>query len=156
MNKLYPLEDGDNATIPNVDPATLVEEEEAFESYDDEDEAIDKYTEVVWENYCKKGERIMTKKVCQQFFKDALILIGYRKNKEPKVLLGAVKEKDALEHAFAYLSQGLLFFALVFFFFFRSSLFSQDGKTVTFEKWKDFVNMASLDEILKLLLQQQI
>ncbi len=42
MNKLYPLEEGDISTIPNVDPATLVEEEEAFESYDDEDEAIDK------------------------------------------------------------------------------------------------------------------
>ena len=101
------MEDGDNATIPNIDPATLVEEEEAFESYDDEDEAIDKvrralcrfclfglkdfsfaqYTEVVWSNYCPKGERIMTKKVAQQFFKDALILIGYRKNKEPKVSL---------------------------------------------------------------------
>jgi hypothetical protein len=84
--------------------------------------------------------------------------MGYRKNKEPKVLLGEVKEKDALEFAFAYLTQ--------------------DGKTVTFEKWKDFVNMASLvrgakkglcfflkkkfcvfflkDEILKLLLQQKI
>lgn len=44
------------------------------------------------------------------------------------MLLGAVKEKDALEFAFAYLSQ--------------------DGKTVTFEKWKDFVNMASLVSLL--------
>ena len=70
----------------------------------------------MWENYCKKGEQFMSKKVAQQFFKDALILLGYRKNKEPKVLLGQVKEKDALETAFAYLSQ--------------------DGKTVTFEKWK--------------------
>ncbi len=33
----------------------------------------------------------MSKKVAQQFFKDALILLGYRKNKEPKILLGAVK-----------------------------------------------------------------
>ncbi len=39
---------------------------------------------------------------------------------------------------------------LLFFFFFL------DGKTVTFDKWKEFVNMASLDEILKLLLQQKI
>ena len=62
---------------------------------------------------------------------DALILIGYRKGQEPKVLLGNIKEKDALETAFAYLSQ--------------------DGKTVTFEKWKDFVNMADLNDILKLL-----
>ncbi len=159
VNRLYPLEvrqalflfrpcfcfsstvafgsqDGDNATIPNVDPATLVEEEEAFESYDDEDEAIDKYTQVVWENYCKKGEQFMTKKVAQQFFKDALILLGYRKNKETKVLLGQTKEKDALETAFAYLSQ--------------------DGKTVTFDKWKDFINMADLNEILKLCQGQHI
>ncbi len=45
MTSVACLQDGDNATIPNIDPATLVEEEEAFESYDDEDEAIDKYTQ---------------------------------------------------------------------------------------------------------------
>jgi hypothetical protein len=65
-----------------------------------------------------------------------LILIGYRKGQEPKVLLGAVKEKDALEKAFAYLSQ--------------------DGKTVTFEKWKEFVNMADLNDMMKLLTTGQV
>ena len=146
-------------TIPNIDPATLAEEEEAFGDYDDEDEAIDKYTEVVWAEYAKKGERVLPKKDIQKFFKDALMLISYRKGTEPKLILGNIKEKDALETAFAYLSQ--------------------DGKTVTFEKWKDFVsrivlqavlvrplfsnipfsrqiNMADLNDILKLLKGEQI
>ncbi len=47
-----------------------------------------------------------------------------------------LQEKDALETAFAYLSQ--------------------DGKTVTFDKWKDFINMADLNEILKLCLGEKI
>merc|ERR1719197_457873 len=135
-SKLFPLEDGEIGTIPNIDPATLAEEEEAFGDYDDEDEAIDKYTEVVWAEYAKKGERVLPKKDIQKFFKDALMLISYRKGTEPKLILGNIKEKDALETAFAYLSQ--------------------DGKTVTFEKWKDFINMADLNDILKLLKGEQI
>lgn len=107
-----------------------------FIGTDDEDEAIDKYTEVVWSEYAKKGERVLPKKVIMQFFKDALILIGYRRGTEPKLLLGDVKEKDALETGFAYLSQ--------------------DGKTVSFEKFKDFVNMADLHDILKLLKGEKI
>ncbi len=60
---------GDVTTIPGVDPILLQKEEEAWESYEDEDEAIDMSLDTVWAEYDKKGERVISKKVALQFFK---------------------------------------------------------------------------------------
>lgn len=114
----------------------LQKEEEAWEDYDDEDEvwegnsfcfvpysqlhrttkqAIDMSLDIVWAEYDKKGEKVISKKVALQFFKDALTLFAMRKGKEPKHIFAekGIKDKDAYEKAFAALSK--------------------DGKTVTYE-----------------------
>ena len=155
--QLFPLEDGDVKEIPGVgntllfafmrafyfflflfpDPALLVQEEEAFESYDDEDEAIDMYTDTVWNEYDKKGEKVISKSTALKFFKDALTIFAVRKGKQPKDVLGPnMKEKQAYENAFVYLSA--------------------DGKTLTYDKFKEFVNMADLNDVMKLLTGQKI
>jgi len=137
VNKLYPAEDGDITTIPGVDPILLQKEEEAMEDYEDEDEAIDQSLDIVWAEYDKKGEKHISKKVALQFFKDAMTLFAFRKGKEPKHIFAekGVKEKDAYEKAFSTLSK--------------------DGKTVTYDSFKEFANMADLSDVLQLLCGQK-
>eukprot|EP01091_Cochliopodium_minus_P010456 TRINITY_DN2769_c0_g2_i1.p1 TRINITY_DN2769_c0_g2~~TRINITY_DN2769_c0_g2_i1.p1 ORF type:complete len:152 (+),score=54.02 TRINITY_DN2769_c0_g2_i1:163-618(+) len=133
INKLYPL--GEGETIPEikgVDPNEMREEEENCQDYGDEDEAIDKYTDEVWNLYDKKGEKFLKKKDAQQFFKDALAIFALRKNKKPKEILGQTKEGDALNTAFNFLAK-------------------KDKDRLHFSEFKDFVNYADNNDIIALL-----
>ena len=131
INKLYPSEDGQVIEIKGVDPQLLKEEEENCKDYGDEDEAIDKYMDEVWKLYDVKEQRFLPKKVAMQFFKDALAIFAMRKGQKPKDLLGDKKEKDCLNTAYSNLAK--------------------NPDRLTYEEFRDFVNMADLNDMLNLL-----
>jgi len=132
INKLYPLEEGDLCEIKGVDPQELKEEEENCKEYGDEDDAIDKYMDEVWNLYDLKAQKFLSKKQAQQFLKDALMIFAMRKGKKPKDLLGDKKEKDCLNNAFSQLAKS-------------------SPEKLLYDEFKDFVNMADLNDIMELL-----
>ena len=133
VNHLYPPETGDVTEIPGVDPAELAKEEENWDGYEDEDEAIDLYMDEVWNWYDKKQAGFLSAKTSKQFLKDALDLFALRKGKKPKEVLPQGRSvKEAIDTA-------------------HRSIAKSDPKKLLKSEFKDFVNMADLSDIMKLL-----
>jgi hypothetical protein len=135
---IYPSADGTSIIPPEKlqkaiqkgeIPAPNTDEEDVD---DDEDEKIDRAIQEVWNYYDKKNQGFITKKVAQQFFKDALELFALRKGCKSKDLLGAKSLGSALEESYRRMD-------------------SSGTGQVTFKVFEEFINENDIDEALAII-----